>query len=386
MRILVATSDYPPETGGMAVYSAAWVRELEAAGLRTRVLVRRAVTGPVAAARRGSLEDPVEVAWKRGYLRDPWHAGRALTRALDDWPADIVLAHTWIGWGPALAWLKGRTGQRYVLAAHGAEILGPASSRWYRPLLEASFRAADRIFPVSAFTADHVAALGISWERIRTIGNGIDAARYHPAPRSERLVREHGLEGCRVVVTVGGLVDRKGQDIVIRAMSLLRASHPDLRYLVVGGWALHGSREEDLKRLARECGVSDRVIFTGSVPDGLLPDYYRLGDVFALTGREVVSKGWVEGFGISLLEAAACGIPVVATLTGGVADAVDDLHARIVPPEDPAATADAIAALVDDPELRARMGAAGAAWASERTWTDRVRGAVRELEGIRAPG
>ncbi len=364
----------------MAVYSAAWVNELRAAGIEVGVLVRRASglapVSPVA----DDLPWSRETAWRGGLVRDPWSACRELERAHVAFPADIVLAHTWIGWGPALAWLKGRRGQRYVLAAHGAEILGPARSRWYGPLLRASFKGADRVFPVSAFTADRVAALGISRERLTVIGNGVDPDRYRPGPRNADLVARHGLAGCPVVVTVGGLVDRKGQDIVIRAMALVKESHPDLRYLVVGGWALHGSREQDLKALARACGVADRVLFTGSVEDALLPDYYRLGDVFALTGREVPEKGWVEGFGISLLEAAACGVPLVCTLTGGVADAIHEDHALVVPPEDPAATAAALVKLVDDPALRARMGAAGVAWAHRLSWRAQVRAGIEQLE------
>lgn len=385
MNILVATSDYPPDFGGMAVYSAAWVRELRALGHSVRVLVRRAAGckfPPREAGEADETETLQTATWQSGLLRDPWHAYHALNRALTtrhsdngaahSGAADIVFAHTWIGWGPALAILKGRTGQKYVLAAHGAEILGPARSPWYRPLLDIALKGANRVVPVSEFTADAIAARGVSRERIHVIGNGVDTSLYHPSSKNQDLIKHHGLEGRDVIITIGGLVDRKGQDIAIRAMALLKNTHPNLRYLVVGGWTLSGSRETDLKQLVVDCGVAERIVFTGFVAPELLPDYYRLGDLFVLPGREVIEKGWVEGFGISLLEAAACGVPLVTTLTGGVADAIDAGHAIVIPPENPVETARAIAALLDDPERRARMSASGAAWAGQRTWTARV--------------
>jgi phosphatidyl-myo-inositol dimannoside synthase len=379
MRILIATSDYPPALGGMAEYSGAWARELYAAGADVRVLARDG-SDSVMGRRPAVIAERVDLA--NGPIRAPWAAGRALAAAASAFCPHLVMAHTWIGWGPALAWLKGRRGIRYVLSAHGAEVLGPAQSRWYRFLMTQAFRGADRIFAVSAFTADAVATLGVARERIAIVGNGVDPDRYAPAARSTRLVERYGLADCDVIVTVGALVERKGQDVVLRAVALLKDRLPRLRYVIAGGWALNSSREAHLRALAKDLRIEDRVIFTGFISDDELPDHYRLGDLFVMTGREVKEKGWVEGFGISYLEAAACGVPIIATATGGVRDAITAENAMLVPLEDSAATAEAIAKLMDDPARRAKMSAAGRAWAEQNAWPRKVKSGLELMERI----
>lgn len=379
VKILVATSDYPPEIGGMAEYSDAWTRELAAMGHDLRVIVR---VGVRQAEGRQPSVPATPVPWSaRSYLA-PFHAASALNRAYHEFKPDLIMAHTWIGWAPALAWLKGRTGVRYTVAAHGAEIVGPQRSRYYRFLMTQGMRAADRIFPVSAFTAEAVASLGISRERISVIGNGVDLDRFRPGTVAPELVRKYELENRRVILTVGGLVERKGHDTVIRALDSLRNTHPDLTYLIAGGWALNTSNESHLKNLVRELALSDHVVFTGYIPDADLPAIYRLGDVFVLAGREVKSRGWVEGFGISLLEAAASGLPIVTTAAGGALDAVTASNAIIVSEDDPGATADAIARVVDDPPLRDKMSMEGMKWTCNKTWKSRVAEAMPSIEEI----
>ncbi len=379
MRLLIVTSDYPPALGGMAVYSESWARELVKLGADVSVVARRVGHRP-----EGKEPDvPARmVEWPSGPLRDPYHAYRHLVRLLDEIDPDLVMAHTWIGWGPALARLKGVRGTLFTVSAHGAEILGPARSPWYRFLMTQALKSADRVLPVSSFTAEAVAGLGISRERIEVIHNGVDLERYAPTPKNADLVRKWNLDGRDVIATVGGLVDRKGHDIVIRAMALLKDSHPNLRYLVAGGWALNSSREEFLRALVRELGLEDRVVFTGFVNEADLADVYRLGDLFVMPGREMKEKGWVEGFGISYLEAAACGVPIVATRTGGVAEAVTEENGVFVPEEDPEAVAAAVRELMGDPARRRAMSGAGLAWAKANSWTRRAEDAWGVLEEI----
>ncbi|MEK8023107.1 MAG: glycosyltransferase family 4 protein [Candidatus Hydrogenedentota bacterium] len=379
MRILIATSDYPPALGGMAEYSAAWAAELDRAGCDVDVLAR---DHSAPSAGRKARVDAMRCSWNPGPLRDPWNALACLKRAEKNSRPDIVMAHTWIGWGPALAWLKGRTGIPYVLSAHGAEILGPRSSAYYAGLMTQSFRGADAVFAVSSFTKNHVAALGLSKERIDVIGNGVDVSRFSPGPGSDGLRKKFGLEGKRVLLTVGGLVERKGHDTVIDALSRLRDSYPDLMYLIAGGWAMNSSREGYLKEIVARRGLQERVVFTGFVADEELPEIYRLADIFVMTGREIAEKGWVEGFGISYLEAAAAGLPVVASDTGGVSEAVCGSNAIMVPSDDAVATAAALSKLLDDSALRSTMSLASRAWAGECTWTKRVSAGRAVMERI----
>lgn len=363
----------------MAEYAAAWAEGLAALGVELRVVAKRS------GAAQGGREPAIparEVAWPNGPFRAPIAAYRALADEIRRERPDLVFAVTWIGWGPALALLKGRAGLRYVVAAHGAEILGPARSPWHRFLMRQALRGADRVFAVSRFTAGQVARIGLSPERVEVIPNGVDLRRFAPGPRPAELLRRYGLEGREVILTVGGLVDRKGHDTVIRALAILKDRRPNLRYLVAGGWSLASSREPFLRALVRELGLEERIVFTGFVPDEELAALYRLGDLFIMTGREIAERGWVEGFGISYLEAAASGLPIIATRSGGVEDAVTGENAVFVPPDDPAATALAIEKLLDDCGGRNRMSRAGLAWAAENTWSRRIARGLEEMTRV----
>lgn len=346
----------------MARYSAEYVRCLRARGHAVDTVVRP----------------------RTSFLAGTRAARRALLDAVRASRPAAVWAHAWSPWGlAAAAGLPGAP--RLLVSVHGAEVLGPAASWRYRLPLRFVLRRADAVLGVSRFSAAAAVRLGAPAGRVSVVPNGVDAGRFAPGARRADLVARWGLGGKRVVLTVGGLVERKGQDLVIRAMASLHGRFPDLAYLVVGGWALAGSREEALKSLARDLGVADRVVFTGPVGEEDLPDVYRLADLFAMPGRFVREKGWVEGFGISYLEAAAAGVPSVAAAAGGAEDAVADGETGIVvPPEDAPAVAGAISRLLEDDGLRRRMGARARARVLEGfTWersVERVEEVLRGLE------
>jgi phosphatidylinositol alpha-1,6-mannosyltransferase len=123
------------------------------------------------------------------------------------------------------------------------------------------------------------------------------------------------FDGKRVILSVSRLVERKGVDKVIEALPFVLERCPNALYVVVGD----GPYRERLMELAQEKGIADKVLFAGRVPD--IRPFYRACDVFVLPTREG-RKGDIEGLGLVYLEAAACGKPVVASLVGGVADAV----------------------------------------------------------------
>src|SRR5437764_24703 len=127
-----------------------------------------------------------------------------------------------------------------------------------------------------------------------------------------------GVAGRPVVVCVSRLMPRKGQDVLIRALPAVQKAVPDAALLLVGG----GPSRSPLESLASSSGVAASVFFTGSVEWPLLPAYYGAGDVFAMPCRTRLGGLDVEGLGIVFLEAAACGLPVVAGNSGGAPDAV----------------------------------------------------------------
>jgi len=182
--------------------------------------------------------------------------------------------------------------------------------------------------------------------------------------------------GTRWLVTVARLQQHKGMDTVIAALPAILARAPDVRYAVAGT----GPDRERLEQLANKLGVGDRVRFLGGVSDRELPALYNLASVYVGASRRAERLG-VEGFGIALVEASACGRPVVAGNSGGIPDAVRDGETGfLVPPEEPAAFADAICRLLADPAAANRMGQNGRRAVETYFNWDRVVRDLREIE------
>ncbi|MHB8505793.1 MAG: glycosyltransferase family 4 protein, partial [Acidimicrobiales bacterium] len=182
-------------------------------------------------------------------------------------------------------------------------------------------------------------------------------ARFTPLPAIERAAMRArlGLDpSARLVVSLSRLVPRKGMDTLIHAASRLKHRHPDLQ-VAIGG---RGRDEGRLTRLVQRTGAPVRML--GWVADADLPGLYASADVFVLCCRNRWGGLEQEGFGITFLEAAAAGVPSIAGRSGGSAEAVIDGETGTVVerPEDPAALADAISALLDDPQRGRREGQA----------------------------
>src|SRR5439155_428510 len=159
--------------------------------------------------------------------------------------------------------------------------------------------------------------------------------RFMPGVDPTELRERLGLpeDGVRWMLTVARLTPHKGADTVLRALPAILEHAPDVRYAVAGS----GPALDQLEELASAIGVADRVSFLGSVSDRDLPALYNLASVYVGASR-LADRIGVEGFGISLVEASACGLPVVAGNSGGIPDAVRDGETGfLVPPEDPAA-------------------------------------------------
>jgi glycosyltransferase involved in cell wall biosynthesis len=210
---------------------------------------------------------------------------------------------------------------------------------------------------------------------IATIHLGTDSAKFHPARDTGALRARLNLGDAPVLITVARLVPHKGQDFVIRALAALRDEYPDLRYLMVGD----GHYESVLRELARELGVSDRVIFAGLLSDNELPEAYATSTVYVGLSR-IDREINAEGFGIAFVEAAASGVPAIAGDSGGVRSAVRDNETGIVVnPTNVEGITAAIRSLLRNADKRAAMGRAGrAAVESHYNW-DRVARETREF-------
>jgi phosphatidylinositol alpha-1,6-mannosyltransferase len=216
--------------------------------------------------------------------------------------------------------------------------------------------------------------LDVPADRVRVVPLGADPAFFRPGLDTREVRERYGLDDGRWLLSVARLTRHKGIDTALQALARLGPRHPDLRYAVVGD----GEAREALEDEARGLGVAGQVRFLTDVPDRDLPALYNCAEIYLGVSRLMEQR--VEGFGISLAEASACGIPVIAGRSGGIPAAVRDGETGLlVDAEGVDAVAEAIGRLLDDAGLRARLGAAGRrAVESHYNW-DRVTTDLRRI-------
>jgi phosphatidylinositol alpha-1,6-mannosyltransferase len=193
------------------------------------------------------------------------------------------------------------------------------------------------------------------------IAPGIDVDHFVPTDSSE-LRAQLGLADKAVIISVGRLVHRKGQDKLISALPAIRAAVPNVHLVLVGV----GPHQKFLENLVAKLNVADCVTFIGRITYSELPKYICVGDIFAMPSRSRFFGLEVEGLGIVYLEASACGLPVVGGKSGGAPDAVLVGETGVVVDGTNASEiAEACIELLNNPELCALMGATGRAWIIE---------------------
>lgn len=184
-----------------------------------------------------------------------------------------------------------------------------------RPRLARALHRADRVFTVSESLRQVALRLGVPPDRVRVVGNGVDLERFQPLDRAAARATLGLPPTAPVLVSVGGLCERKGFHRVIACLPALRALGTDAHLLVVGGPSPEGDWTERLHAQVHKLGLEGRVHFTGPLPPQSLPQVLSAADVFVLATR---NEGWANVF----LEAMAIGLPVVTTDVGGNAEVV----------------------------------------------------------------
>lgn len=190
------------------------------------------------------------------------------------------------------------------------------------------------------------------------VAPGIDIAHFTPQ-RSDGLRSELGIHNKKVIVSVGRLVHRKGQDHLIESMPQILKSVPDAHLLLVG----QGPHKKLLKSLVKKSNLENNVTFIGRIQFADLPRYICAGEIFAMPSRSRLFGLEVEGLGIVYLEASACGLPVIAGSSGGAPDAViPNVTGILVDGTKNLQIASAAIKLLKDPGLAKNMGTAGREW------------------------
>ncbi len=381
MRVLTFTSLYPrPEAPEWGVFvETRLAKLLEQPGVRGRVVVpvpwfpfRSKRFGRFAAAARTPLRArrrgidvryvryptlPLLTRWIDPFLMALGALG-TLRTLRDDGDLDVIDAHFFYPDGVAAVVLGALLRRPVVITGRGTDLnhlprrLGPRLLiRW------AAARAAGIITVCRALARD-LAAIGVPETSVTVLRNGVDLDVFRPFGDRASLRADLGVD-APLLLSVGHLIDRKGHDLVVRALDGIPGAH-----LAIAG---RGPRERALRALVGRLGVSDRVRFLGALPQDELARWYAAADVLVLASSR---EGWAN----VLLEAMACGTPVVATDVGGTREALAGGPGILLTERSPQAIAEGVKALLARPELRRQA----TAHARRFTW-DAVGIGVREV-------
>lgn len=271
-------------------------------------------------------------------------------------PFDLIDAHFLYPTGFAAAELARRVGVPAVVTERGTAASYVDLAR--RARMRSAIDGATRLVTVSASLAEVCRSIAGRALDVRVIPNGVDGDVFHPGD-AEEARRSVGLSGRGpFLLTVGGLVPRKGVLRVLEVLPELIGRFPDLRYVVVGAGGVEGDYEAAIRARIESAGLSSHVVLVGAVDHARLAAYYRAADLFVLSTS---NEGWAN----VLQESLASGTPVVTTDVGGNREVVgDENQGRIVPFGDPAALLAAIRDGLGRTYDRARI----AAYGRRRTW------------------
>ncbi|CAI6082068.1 GDP-mannose-dependent alpha-(1-6)-phosphatidylinositol monomannoside mannosyltransferase [Paenibacillus sp. JJ-100] len=258
---------------------------------------------------------------------------------------------------------------KYFPYVHGLDVMGMVNSRLF-PLLLFILKRADKVIANSQYTKSKLVELGIAESQIVIIPPGLNVNKLSADTGSEEDIRaKYDLHGKKVMITVSRLVERKGHDVTLKAVSHIVKRIPNLKYVICGD----GPYKEELERLVIQYGLDSVVVFTGRTTDHELHQLYECSDLFIMPSRDIKEKGDVEGFGIVFLEANYYRLPVIAGNSGGIPDAVkDNITGYLVDPVNDEEIAMRIEQLITDEGLARTMGDNGYDWVTNHClWSHR---------------
>lgn len=370
-KTLCITNDFGPRAGGIETFVIGLIERMPFGS----VIVYTSAQGDTSEYDRQWLEKfGVEVIRdKRTILLPTPRVGKAVTHLLKEREITRVFFGAAAPLGLLAHRLRKAGASRIVALTHGHEV-------WWAkvwPFTWAIRRigsGVDVLTYLGDFTKEAISRSlnGRAQDAMTRIAPGIDTSHFAPIGDAHLLKQELDLSDKRVIVSVGRLVHRKGQDTLVEAMPSIVAKHPDAHLLFVGV----GPHLEYIHKRAIQLNVLSHISFVGRVQYGELPRFISVGEIFAMPSRSRLAGLEVEGLGIVYLEASACGLPVVGGISGGAPDALLEGETGFaVDGLNPAAVAEKIIYLLDNPEIASAMGARGRQWIVDewewRKWSAR---------------
>lgn len=349
MKILILSSEFPPGPGGIGTHAYQLAKNFALASHEVQVLTPQDYAAEEEIVTFNSSQ-PFAVS--RFFNRKSAFS-KALTRIRDlnsnlrHFKPDVVLVS-----GSRSIWMTALLMSFYrdvpwAVVAHGTEFGQMNGLKAW--VTKVSANQASALICVSEYTRQAVRALGVNEPPMEVVHNGADEEQYFKLEQDKiiDLRRAAGVEGKFVLLTVGNVSARKGQEVVIRALPAILQKAPHVIYWMAG----LPSERESLQKLAIDLGVEKSIYFLDRVSNQRLLELYNACDLFVMTSRQL-ENGDFEGYGIAVVEAALCGKAAVVSDNSGLAEAVlDGQTGLLVNQNDPEATAETILQLVKDPIL-----------------------------------
>jgi phosphatidylinositol alpha-1,6-mannosyltransferase len=369
--ILCITNDFGPRAGGIETFVIGLIERLP----KNSVIV-------YTSSQEGS--EPFDQGWLQNYgvrvIRDKskvllpsFRVGRAVRKVLREESISTVFFGAAAPLGLLAHGLRRAGAKRIVALTHGHEV-------WWAKLWPFSWairrigNGVDHLTYLGSYTRSQISR-ALSQRAIDSmvkIAPGIDTEHFSPRSDAATLRAELGLADKKVIVSVGRLVHRKGQDTLIEAMPQILKAIPDAHLLFIG----EGPYKDYLIKRVNELGINQAISFIGRIQYVELPRYICVGDIFAMPSRSRLAGLEVEGLGIVYLEASACGLAVIGGKSGGAPDAVLEGETGFaVDGRSSGDVADAAIRLLKNPQLAKQMGIRGRQWIVDEwrweLWADR---------------
>ena len=289
----------------------------------------------------------------------------------DNFPIDVTQSSVPLYTGLISLILKFKYGSKFVLYIHGRELI--AYKRMKEKLLfNIVFRYADIVISNSNYTKDLAVNFGCPKDKLHVINLGSDLNLFYPKDSVSKIKEKFNIpENHKIILTISHLLPRKGNDMVLKALTKVFEKFPNLTYLIGG----RGDYQRELEKIVFEKKLSKNVRFIGFIKDDEINNIMNACDVFVMPNRE--EEGDVEGYGIVFMDANACGKPVVGGRSGGVTDAIiDGKNGVLVDPYSVVDIAKKIIYLLENPEYAKELGQNGLNLVrNERNWniiTDKI--------------
>lgn len=260
---------------------------------------------------------------------------------------DLIHAH-WLFSGLVGVWIKRLSGKKFMITSHGSDI-NELNTKWQKRIASSVLREADKIVTVSNDLKQKIIRLGINENKVRVIPNGVNASELKPINIMTARKKTGLPANKKIILFTGRLLKEKGLAYLVNAMSAVKKRHKDALLVLIG----EGPFRQEIRKVVEEKKLEGSVLVLAPKPHDEIKWWFNSADLVVLPSLK-------EGFGVTLIEAMACGKPIIGTKVGGIKDIIEDkVNGFFVPVKDSKALAQKITRLLENEKLAGKMGASG---------------------------